>query len=220
MRKTIIYVDGFNLYHRQLERRPALRWLNVKALAETLLGSENDIVEVKYYTARVSGAINPQTPRRQQIYLDALATVPGISVFFGSFLQTEKWAGLLHPPEFRPATDMPGPWPDVVKVRKIEEKGSDVNLASHLVRDAFTNAFEVAAVISNDSDLVEPIRIATQEAGKTVGLITPVVKPNPELERVSSFMRRFRPGHLKASQFPDPLPRNPEAPLRRPVTWV
>lgn len=220
MRKTIVYVDGFNLYHRQLERQRALRWLNVKALAEHILGNENDIFRVKYYTARVSGAVDPQTPRRQQIYLDALATVPEISVFFGRFLHSEKWAGLVHPPQFRPPdTPLVEPWPDVVKVRKIEEKGSDVNLASHLIRDAFTDAFEVAAVISNDSDLVEPIRIVTEEVGKPVGLITPVKRPNPELERVASFIRRIRLQHLKASQFPDPLARNPDVPLHKPPTW-
>ncbi len=51
---------------------------------------------------------------------------------------------------------------------KSEEKGSDVNLGAHLVRDAFTDAFDVAVILTNDSDLVEPVRIAVQEAGKRV----------------------------------------------------
>lgn len=220
MANTIVYVDGFNLYHRRLERHPECRWLNVKALAARLLGPQNQISEVKYYTARASGAVDPQTPKRQQIYLDALATVPEVSVFFGHFLRKKKWAGLVQPPEFRPQTQLVQPWPNMVKVWRTEEKGSDVNLASHLIRDAFTAAFDVAAVISNDSDLVEPIRIVTKEVGRPVGLITPVARPNPELERVASFMRRIRPQHLKGSQFPDPISRNPEPPLSKPATWV
>ncbi|MEM7621300.1 MAG: NYN domain-containing protein [Pseudomonadota bacterium] len=98
---------------------------------------------------------------------------------------------------------MAEPWPDVVKVLKTEEKGSDVNLASHLLFDACQNNFDVAAVLSNDSDLVEPIRFVTQDIGKTVGLLSPVKNPNPELEAVSSFVRRIRPAHLEASLCPD-----------------
>lgn len=55
--KTIIYIDGFNLYFRLLEKRPALKWLNIKALSERLLDRANRVVAVKYYTARVSGRI-------------------------------------------------------------------------------------------------------------------------------------------------------------------
>ena len=60
------------------------------------------------------------------------------------------------------------PYPVVAKVWKTEEKGSDVNLASHLVYDACQGSFDVAAVLSNDTDLVEPIRIVTQELGLPV----------------------------------------------------
>jgi hypothetical protein len=47
-----------------------------------------------------------------------------------------------------------------------------VNLASHLVRDALTNVFDVAVVLTNDTDLIEPIRIVREEAGKIVGLLS------------------------------------------------
>jgi hypothetical protein len=92
-------------------------------------------------------------------------------------------------------------------VIKVEEKGSDVNLASHLLLDAFQNNFDVAAVLSNDSDLVEPIRIVTQVIGKPVGLLSPVSNPTPDLRRVSGFIRRISPGDLAASQFPDDTQR-------------
>jgi len=220
MAKTIVYVDGFNLYHRRLESRPACRWLNVKALAERLLGSQNQISEVKYYTARASGAVDPDTPKRQQVYLDALETVPEVSIFFGHFLRKQKWAGLVHPPEFRPLTQLVQPWPNVVKVWRTEEKGSDVNLASHLIRDGFVGAFDVAAVVSNDSDLVEPLRIVTNEICKPVGLITTVSQPNPQLVRAATFIRHIRVSDLKACQFPDPISRNPEPPLFKPATWI
>jgi hypothetical protein len=97
--RTIIYVDGFNLYFRLLVNRPAAKWLNIKTLSERLLDPANVVTGVKYYTARVSGRIDPTAPGRQQMYLDALRTVPEISIHMGSFLLSEKFAGLvaLHP---------------------------------------------------------------------------------------------------------------------------
>jgi hypothetical protein len=218
--RTIVYVDGFNLYFRLLEKRPALKWLNIKILAEGLMRSFNRVVAVRYYTAHVSGRIDPTAPARQQIYLDALRTVPEISLHMGAFLLSEKFAGLAKPPDFRPRIALPQPWPDVVKVIKVEEKGSDVNLACHLLLDAFQGNYDVAAVLSNDSDLVEPIRIVTQVLGKPVGLLSPVSNPNPELSRVSSFIRRISVSDLAAAQFPDPLPRADGSLLAKPATWV
>ena len=111
------------------------------------------------------------------------------------------------------------PAPQVVKVVKYEEKGSDVNLGAHLVRDAFTNAFDVAIVLTNDSDLVEPIRIATVEAGKRVGLLVPVKYPNQSLIGVSSFHLHIRTGHLARSQFPDQLHLPDGTIVTKPATW-
>lgn len=218
--RTIVYVDGFNLYFRLLAQRPAVKWLNVKTLAEKVLKPANVIVGVRYYTARVSGRIDAHAPSRQQIYLDALGTVPEISVHMGSFLLSEKFAGLVKPPEFRPRVTMTPPWPDVVKVIKVEEKGSDVNLASHLLLDAFQGSFDVAAVLSNDSDLVEPMRIVTKVLGKPVGLLSPVSNPTPDLKNVASFIKRISLSDLAGCQFPDPMLLADGSTLNRPATWV
>jgi hypothetical protein len=218
--RTIIYVDGFNLYFRLLVNRPAAKWLNIKALSERLLDPANVVTGVKYYTARVSGRIDPAAPGRQQVYLDALRTVPEISIHMGSFLLSEKFAGLVKPPEFRPRTALAQPWPDVVKVVKVEEKGSDVNLASHLLLDAFQGNFDVAAVLSNDSDLVEPIRIVTKVLGKPVGLLSPVSNPTLELKNVASFIRRISGSDLASSQFSDPIVRADGSTVNKPTTWA
>jgi hypothetical protein len=218
--RTIIYIDGFNLYFRLLAKQPALKWLNVKALGERLLQPANKVIGVKYYSARVSGRIDPGAPARQLLYLNALHTVPEISVHMGTFLLSEKFAGLVKPPEFRPPVTLPKPWPNVVKIIKVEEKGSDVNHACHLLLDAFQNNFDVAAVLSNDSDLVEPIRIVTHVIGKPVGLLSPVSNPSPELSSASSFIRRIRVSDLAASQFSSPLLRADGSTLLKPASWV
>ena len=219
--RTIVYVDGFNLYYRMQEKRPASKWVNPKSLAEQVLSSANQVIRIRYYSARVSGRVDPAAPGRQQLYLDALSTVPEKSVHMGTFLASEKFAGLVHPPEFRPrlAAPLPQPWPQVVKIHKTEEKGSDVNLACHLLLDAFREAFDVAAVLSNDSDLVEPIRIVTQELGRPVGLLSPVNNPNPHLKQAAAFVRHLRPGHLAAAQFPDTITRPDGSAVSKPAAW-
>jgi hypothetical protein len=216
--RTNVYVDGFNLYYRLLKASPHLKWLNLKALAVEVLQPQNQIQAVRYYTARVSGRFDPTAPARQQLYLDALQTIPEISIHMGNFLVTKPWAGMVHPPQFRGGT-VPicaSPFPDVVKVWKTEEKGSDVNLGTHLVRDACRGDFEAAAVLSNDTDLIEPIRIVTQEIGLPVGLLCPVSQPAAGLVGVASFLRHIRTQHLLVSQFPDFVP-GPN--VQRPTSW-
>lgn len=51
---------------------------------------------------------------------------------------------------------------------KSEEKGSDVNLAAHLLRDAYRGHCGCAVIVSNDSDLLTPIRIAKADCGTVV----------------------------------------------------
>ncbi len=216
--RTIVYVDGFNLYYRALRQNPQYKWLNVKILAEEILDDSNSIIGVKYYTARVSARVDHDAPKRQQIYFDALLTIPELEIFRGNFIVNKTYAALAPPPQDGKSPFKP--WPSVVRVVKTEEKGSDVNLGVHLVRDAFTDEFDVAAVISNDTDLVEPIRIVREEVGKPVGILSPVNRPAKDLEAVASFLRHIRHGHLARAQFPNPLPREAEAPLSRPASWA
>jgi uncharacterized LabA/DUF88 family protein len=220
--RTVVYIDGFNLYYRMLKARPEFKWLNPKLLADRILDERHVVAKVNYYTARISSRVNdPEAPARQGTYLKALATVPEIEVHEGNFMISEPWMPLVVPPQARPVGY---PWalpaPEVVKVLKSEEKGSDVNLGVHLVRDAFLDRFDVAMVLTNDSDLVEPIRIVTAEVGKRVGLFAPVKYPNQSLKSVASFQLHIRPGHLAQSQFPSPIVLRDGTHLHKPVSWV
>lgn len=220
--RTIVYIDGFNLYYRMQKDRPSLKWVNPLRMASAVLDPVHQITQVNYYIARVSArAHDPLAPARQATYLNALATVPEIKVHEGSFMTSEPWMALAAPLQTKPNNYVwTLPAPATVKVMKSEEKGSDVNLGVHLVRDAFTNAFDVAVVITNDSDLVEPIRIATQEVGKRVGLLVPVKYPTQSLMNVASFYLRLRPGHLAAAQFPSPIALPDGTQITKPATWV
>jgi uncharacterized LabA/DUF88 family protein len=232
--RTAVYVDGFNLYYIRLKGQRYFRWLNLKALAEEVLKPPHVVTAINYYTAHVSHKDDPGAPGRQRTYLNALATVPEIKVHLGNFLYSEKWAALIKPPQTRPVDyAWPPPWPDLVWIGKTEEKGSDVNLATHLARDAFTGQFDAAVVLSNDTDLVEPIRIVVQEVKKPVILLSPLhpnPKPNPatgrrpspskSLRDAASSVLHIHNGHLRRAQFPDRIPRLGKPDIVKPATWV
>jgi hypothetical protein len=139
--RTTVYIDGFNLYYRLLKARPTSKWVNPVQLVRRILEPKNQVTKVRYFTARVSGRLDPDAPGRQQIYLDALRTLPELDVHFGTFLEVKKYAGLVRPDLIKDNFNkMPFlPWPDVAYVWKTEEKGSDVNIATYLLLDAFKN---------------------------------------------------------------------------------
>jgi uncharacterized LabA/DUF88 family protein len=215
--KTVVYVDGFNLYYRAL-RNSTHKWLDLNALCGAVLPPECKINTINYYSAHVSGQRDPSSPRDQNTYLNALKTLPNLHIHFGNFQVTNKWMYLVQPVEFRPASVVNAiPNPDYAYVIKTEEKGSDVNLGVHLVRDAFTGAFDHAAIITNDTDLKEPIRIVTYEAKFPVTLLTPVDHPAEGLKKLATHLRHLRP-YLGACQFPNPV-IGPKGPITKPAGW-
>lgn len=220
--RTVVYIDGFNLYYRMLKPKPAVKWLNPLALAQNVLSQQHHICRVNYYIARVSArAHDPQAPARQATYLNALSSIPQVRIHEGTFMTSEPWMPLAVPPQAKPdGYAWAPPPPAVVKVIKSEEKGSDVNLGAHLVRDAFTDVFDVAVIITNDSDLVEPIRIAVGEANKRVGILVPVRYPTQSLVNVASFYLHIRPGHLLKSQFPQQVQLADGTMVMRPASWT
>lgn len=67
--RTIVYVDGFNLYYRMLRERPQHKWLNPLALAAAVLKPGQNIIKLNYYIAQVSArAHDPAAPARQATY--------------------------------------------------------------------------------------------------------------------------------------------------------
>src|SRR5690606_29733274 len=145
----------------------------------------------------------------QQIYLRALRTLPSISIHLGHFL--------CHATRMPLAKPAPG-GPRHALVLKTEEKGSDVNLATHLIHDAYEGRFECAVVVSNDSDLLKPIRIVKEHLKLPVGILNPHKHPSKQLAGVCTFMKQIRSGVLSASQFPARL-ADANGDFHRPGEW-
>jgi hypothetical protein len=114
--KTIVYIDGFNLYYGAV-KGTTYKWLDVLALCKFLL-PKNQIVQIKYFTALVSARPNdPDQPNRQLLFLRALRTLPNLEIIYGHFL--EHVVSMRRDP-------VPGglKYVDVIK----RKKGSDITL--------------------------------------------------------------------------------------------
>lgn len=207
---TAVYVDGFNLYYGSLRKKPGCRWLDLDALCKNLLPS-HDIQLIRYFTAKVNGTVDSNAPVRQQIYLRALRTIPHLEIHYGQFTTHEVWMQKVNPATGTPKKEL---------VYKTEEKGSDVNLASQLLHDGFKKRCETAVIISNDSDLAEPVKIARYDLGMTVGVINPHLprKKSQVLTRDANFFKQIREGAVKASQFADPL-HDATGTFYKPASW-
>ena len=207
---TNLYVDGFNLYYRALKDTP-FRWLDLRKLAEALFPSDA-IGTVCYFTARLDARPgNPGQPRRQFMYLRALATLPNVQVYYGAFRSGVKRRPLAVP--------VPG-LPSHVLVRDSEEKGSDVNLATRLLVDGFAGAYEQAAVMSNDADFAGAMRYVRDGLGLRVTLVNPDAgNASPrELSDAATYVKRLWRSHLRRSQFPGTLTDEVGA-IRKPAGW-
>ena len=205
---TIVYIDGLNFYYGAVRGTP-YEWLDLEALCRRLLPLDN-IVKIRYFTARVSDRQdNPQQAARQGAYLRALATLPLLEIHYGHFVQRKVRLPPAHPAPEGPRT---------IEVIKTEEKGSDVNLAAYLLRDAFMGHCGTAVVVSNDSDLREAVRIARADAGIKVGIINPhPARYRSQLLR-GTFFKQLRPNVLAQCQL-RPALRDNRGIIRRPSAW-
>lgn|SRR5487761_957997 len=203
-----IYVDGFNLYYGCLRGSP-YKWLDLDALARRLFPRDT-VHRIRYFTALVTARPgNLQAPARQQMYLRALGTIPHVSTHLGHFLTHPVWMPIAHPRRGGATS---------VEVIKTEEKGSDINLATYLILDAFHRDCETAAVISNDSDLKEPITLVQRELGIPVGVVNPHPASHRSRALQPTFFKQLRLSVLPACQFPSVL-QDAQGTFHRPATW-
>jgi uncharacterized LabA/DUF88 family protein len=204
-----IYVDGYNLYYGALRNSP-FKWLDLRTLSQLLL-PDFEIGTISYFTARVKERPDDlQAPVRQQTYLSVLSSIPPVEIHFGHFLQSTV----------RMRVADPLAKPRTVEVLKTEEKGSDVNLATHLMLDAFQEKADIFVVLSNDSDLTEPLKIVRETLGKMTGIINPHRRQSRALLSCNpTIVRQIRDGALGASQFPDRVVLPNGRAVQKPAEW-
>jgi len=161
----------------------------IQKIGVPIFSIKYDINKIRYFTALVdSRPGNPNQQQRQLIYLRALRAA------------------------------VPNLTIHYGKFLKTEEKGSDVNIATYLLLDAFDGNCDVAAVISNDTDLCEPIKVVRQRFNLPVIVFRPRDYISFPLQKVATSYRPIREGVLKASQLPDKL-TDANGTIHKPTGW-
>lgn len=239
-----VYVDGYNLYYggRTLCGRgqAGWRWLDLRLLSEHLIKSQSlwaapSSLRVVYCTARISGADNPGGAQDQDVYLRALRRHHSVDVVeYGIYKSRVVRSPLAtvgrrgRPELVRPA------WPIMVQsdthgnisdgkflasVARREEKGSDVNVATHLLIDVLDGQVDAAVVVSNDTDLALPVKLMRQRV--PVGLVNPAggypagaLNGSPTEGVGDHWWHQMTPGDLTACQLPAAMGR-----IVRPAGW-
>jgi hypothetical protein len=241
------YVDAFNVYYgaRSLCGRgtPGWRWLDLEGLALGLINPRvwpgARLTRIVYCTAPRDREGDASSIADQRTYVDALQHQSGLVVLANGKYARRTKTGVLVDKASRPPQRIPSPgsgnlpnWlpadevtgPDgtpelLVSVSTYEEKGSDVNVASHLLIDVLTGQIDAAMVFSNDSDLRFPLETARQHV--PVATINPGAGPTAHDLRGDRtagagrhWWRRLRSTDFHAHQL-----SNPVGPFHKPAGW-
>ncbi len=201
--RVIAYVDGFNLYFglREAKLRSS-RWLDIPGVCKSLLRLHQELQFVRYFTARVSH--DKGASERQSLYIDALQSRGGVKIDFGQFLRRPVRCPECGVTRFKP-----------------EEKKTDVNIAVRMLEDAFEDRFDVAMLISGDSDLVPPVEyIKHRFKNKRVIVAEPPKRQSLQLSECAHASFRIWSSKIRANRLPNPVITTDGVKLWAPEGWL
>ncbi len=164
--RVIAYVDGFNVYYGMKRKgwRDRL-WLDYWALMESIALEHHSLSAVHYFTA-LSNQHDSQ--RRQRTYLNALET-RGVTIHEGRMTTRAKKC---------PECDH--------KVKRPQEKESDVRFALQLAMDAVEGRMDEAWVVTRDTDLAPAVALVVERFGLKVVVVKPPLGSGDRSERRSA----------------------------------
>lgn len=154
-KRTIVYIDGFNLYHAIDDLKDdSLKWLNLRALAESMLREGEHLHQVIYFSAYATHY--PSAYKRHRAYVKALKQVR-VKVVLGQFKKKFAKCNACQ-----------------ARYQTHEEKETDVNIAIHLIRDTLQDSYDRAIIVSADTDMKSAVEMARGLSGtKLIDIVAP-----------------------------------------------
>ena len=226
MERVITYVDGFNLYYGlKAANWRRYYWLDLVALARQFLSKNQRLDQVKYFTAEIAG--NNDKVTRQRTFLSALSNhcKEGLKIIKGKYFKksvtcyTHQFAS--GRPNFSPCLNYHGFLCNgILKVP--EEKMTDVNIATAMLVDAFTDKFDTAFLLTGDTDLIPPIKaIMNMDSPKKIILLFPPKRISEDLKKLIGLQRcRYvKEKHLLQSLLPLDVTTADGSILTKPPRW-
>jgi uncharacterized LabA/DUF88 family protein len=192
MIRVVSYIDGFNIYHAIDDMSRAtrgklnyLKWVDLQKLMTVFTDPKvHTMISVKYFSAYATWLTQPY--KRHQQYVAALKH-SGVEVIMGQFKEKEIYCKTCK-----------------TTFKGHEEKESDVNIACHLLSDAYDDIFDQAIIVSRDSDLSSPIRFVQNRFPiKKVKVIAPPKRGHSkELWALANTRAAIKQEHLEKCLFP------------------
>ncbi len=227
--KSIIYVDGYNLFYGCLKHSED-KWLDLKKLLfdQVLLTQTptSELVKIKFFTANIKAKVashGDEAMLAQQAYHRALEQLYAdtIQIIKGYYsLEKAKLLAYLQPPC---KTQRVAVW-------KLEEKQTDVNIALEAYRDVVKGRAEQLVFVTNDSDLAPVMSAIREDFDEKIelGVVIPVRKPkkgephrpgNKQLSEYANWTRRYiTDDELTHSSLPEKIPTH-KKPIVKPEYW-
>lgn len=176
------------------------KWLDIHLLADNLKHSSHTLNKVKYFTSRINNKVEKQ--KRQNDYLEAIATKP-IEIVYGEF--RTNWIDCRTCGE---------------GFYDSKEKKTDVNIAVNVLVDAYKNNFDVAIIVSGDSDLVPPVKAITELfPQKEIRIAFPPTHESGDLRKAANGSFTIGVQKLEASQLPLMVIDKYGKEIKKPAVW-
>ena len=200
--RVISYIDGFNLYFGLREQRwRKYMWLDITKLSASVLLPTCKLTHTKYFTSRIRGNIGKA--ERQTTFLDALATLTDLTIYYGRFQPDPKQCQKCGHYAYHP-----------------QEKKTDVNIATQLLCDAFHDCFDTALIMSGDADLVPPIEaVKTLFPKKRIVIAFPPKRFSSELAAVAHSKLNIFEAKFRQSKLAETITLPNGTVLSRPEKW-
>jgi len=201
--RVVFYIDGFNLYFGLRDKGwKRYYWLNILQLCNNLLLSNQSLVVVKYFTARVNYPTDKA--RRQSIYLDALKTLePYLQIIEGKYLTNIHRCNVCG-----------------CEYLDSKEKMTDINIAVEMISDSISDAFDTAILISADGDLVPVIKLVKKlNKNKRIIVGFPPDRFSEAIEQAADHVFLMYRATLAKSMFPPIVTDKNGFQLIKPVEW-
>jgi len=176
--KAFVFIDGSNFYHKlkelsdRLDEKKPLLDFDFKAFAQWLV-SDNQLAGMRYYVGAIRRYNHDE--KSEQLYADQQKLIARLSrqdieVMLGTLIK--------HPD------------------KSFHEKGVDVRLAVEMIRFARQNAYEIAYLLSSDTDLVAAVE-EVQSFGKSVQYVGIAKGQSFGLTKVANDVRLLRPEDIE-----------------------
>ena len=207
MSRVIVFIDGFNVYHalndvnkQGLSPYRKYKWLNYCELSKLFLSASDVITDIYYFSAIFH--LDPEKAKRHWLYINVLRDT-GVKYVLG---------------RFTPETNICPLCKKVFQVLK--EKRTNVNIAVHMVKLAYEDAYDKAILLSGDSDLIPAIEVIRNSRPQIrIEIVIPIGRSGKALSHAVYKTHFMNEDHLVKRQLPDPYVLKNGVVIDCPTTW-